>query len=498
MQLCELIRHSSAQLTAAQRAIEVHQLVLDSRQASRDCAFFAVAGSQHHGADFIEAAIAQGACVIFCQAGTAVPSHLAPKCVFLKDLMAEMTLLAANFYQTAGKVQLLGITGTDGKSSISHFLAQALSAADVPTGVIGTLGNGMLGALTPSQNTTPDALTIAQTMAAVHQNGGKMLAMEVSSHALALGRVAGLGFRQAILSNLGRDHMDFHHSSRAYMQAKAQLFAQAQSHIINGDDDFGAYLIRHNRDFNGVVYGFDADLPKVANVLQARNLKLHATGLAFEIRWQKQNYVVKSPLYGAFNAYNLLAVIASLLDLGQDIQTAVECCQNLKPPRGRMHQLGSAHTPQVLVDYAHTPQALKAALTAARAHLAAHNQLTVVFGCGGERDKSKRAPMGDIAAKLADKVIVTNDNPRGEHPQNIIDKIKGAHTDFIIEPARQNAIATAIMSAKVGDLILIAGKGHERTQIIGSQVLEFDDISQAQQALAQYPQEYLHDKHETL
>lgn len=484
MRLAELICHSSAKLQAAQYSIEINDLCLHHSQVSAGSGFFALRGSKVNAEQFIKSALAAGAAIVFHDAAYKPDEQIASQCVALADMAEDMAIIANHFYQAAHKIKLLGVTGTDGKTSTSHFLAEALQLAGAQSGLIGTLGNGLFGSLQESANTTPDALTIAQQLAKISQAGGEYVAMEVSSHALVERRVYGLQFELAILTNLARDHMDFHKSTRAYMQAKAQLFRQGKRAVINGNDDFGAYLIQQTPDFNGCVYGFGKDLPRAERVLSAGNLLLDAHGMRFDVQFGRERAALQTALYGEFNAHNLLAVIASLLELGFDLPTAVALTCQVKAPAGRMQKLGTAATPTVLVDFAHTAQALQAALRAARAHT--HGKLHVVFGCGGDRDKSKRAVMGDIAKQYADQVYVTSDNPRSENPETIMRDIVGTTLGLSVISNRQEAIATAINHAKPNDVVLIAGKGHERFQLIGTQKIKFNDAAYALDVLQEY------------
>lgn len=463
-------------------------LSVDSRLLLPGQVFIAIAEDGQSSARYIEQAIARGASAVIVDSKdrALLASNIVPM-VAVNHLMAVYGLIAARFYgQPAMKLDVIGITGTNGKTSCSQFLGQLLDEC----GIIGTLGWGAWGNLTYTGYTTPDALMTQEILTELVVQGKRTVAMEVSSHGLAEGRVNGVQFKGVVLTNISRDHLDFHGSMAAYIATKQQLFTrtEVQFAVINLNDALSESFISVI-PAHVVIWGFqtvtasetpDAISSACHQHVIARHIRHQADGLAFELSWQTQIRDLHVPLYGSFNVDNILTVITVMLALGHTLDNVIARLQRLQPVDGRMQRFGNPQSALIFVDYAHTPDALEKALSSAREHCT--RQLWVVFGCGGDRDTGKRALMGACAEQLADQLIITDDNPRSESPTNITAAIlsgctlQAASTSFVkIIHDRALAIRTAINQASLGDCIVIAGKGHEHYQEIGAQKIPFSD-----------------------
>jgi UDP-N-acetylmuramoyl-L-alanyl-D-glutamate--2,6-diaminopimelate ligase len=396
---------------------------------------------------------------------------------------------------------VIGVTGTNGKTTCSQWIAQALERTGRRCAVIGTLGYGLRPPLRPIANTTPDALWLHAQLAEFARRGAQAVAMEVSSIGLDQDRVAGVEFDVALFTNLTRDHLEYHRTMRRYREAKAKLFAwQTLKHaVVNLDDDFGVELARRIRrpGLKVIGYGFGAGRGAQATRVTGANLVTGARGVSFDVSTPWGSARVTSAVLGRHNAYNLLGTLAVLLASGVPLKQAVSALAAVKPVPGRLQPLGGGARPLVVVDYAHTPDALEQALTTLRELLESRitnheSRLICVFGCGGERDRGKRPQMGRVAARLADRVVVTSDNPRGENPRDIIEDIiagaRGAARSVAggieIEADRRSAILRAVAGARRGDIVLVAGKGHEAYQEIRGARHPFSDAVVAREALS--------------
>jgi UDP-N-acetylmuramoyl-L-alanyl-D-glutamate--2,6-diaminopimelate ligase len=460
---------------------DIGGITLDSRHVRDGDLFVAFPGLRHDGRDYIAQAVAAGAAAVVLESQGAVAHQLAVPSVQIEGLAEQLSALADRFYQQPSAVlQVIGITGTNGKTSVSQMLAQALDRLGSRCGVIGTLGSGLAGALIDHGMTTPDAVAVQAQLASMRDQGASHVAMEVSSHALDQHRVAAVRFAVAVFTNLSRDHLDYHGTMAAYGEAKARLFQRdLQAAVVNLDDAFGRELAERCA---APVIGYSLSDP--AATLYCRELVCDSLGLNARLQVQGREFALRSPLLGSFNMSNLLAVLGSLLALGVDAGAAVEQVAQLQPPAGRMQRLGGGDLPLVVVDYAHTPDALEKALTALHQHAA--GRVVCIFGCGGDRDNGKRPMMARVAEQFAEAVVVTDDNPRTEPSQQIIEQIcQGAeHPQALtVIPNRAQAIASTIAAARPGDVILLAGKGHENYQEIDGVRHPFSDIEQASLAL---------------
>jgi UDP-N-acetylmuramoyl-L-alanyl-D-glutamate--2,6-diaminopimelate ligase len=399
--------------------------------------------------------------------------------------------IAARFHgHPSERMFCTGVTGTDGKTSTAYLIAQALDRLKLPCAYIGTIGSGRIGHLQSATHTTPDAVNLQKQLAALRDDGAQALAMEVSSHALDQDRIAGMHFDVAVLTNLTRDHLDYHGTLEAYAAAKLRLFTRADldAVVINRDDATGReWIAGLQTAAQRIVYGLDGEPePGCAHVI-GRNLQLTPDGIALDLDTWRGRARLQSRLLGRFNAYNLMAALAVLLARDTALEAAVAALAQSQTVPGRIEGYrGPAAAPLVVVDYAHTPDALKQILTAVRAHTP--GRLICVFGCGGDRDRGKRPLMGAVAAELADLVVVTDDNPRSEDPalivQEILGGVRSASNDsrFPIPDSRlqvihdrAEAIRSAVREAAADDVVVVAGKGHERTQTYGNDVRAFSD-----------------------
>lgn len=483
-----LLGIADAQLAATPTAgrIVVSGLTLDSRRINRGDAFFALRGSQGHGIEFAASAVRRGAQVILAEAPAVEVAELDVPLLWIDDLGCQVGEIAARFHDRPSEsIRVVGVTGTNGKTSCVQLLAQALTLLGHRAASIGTLGAGVHGQLREGERTTPDAVTVQKLLADFREAGVSHVAMEVSSHALEQGRVTAVDFEAAAFTNLTRDHLDYHGSMEAYGAAKARLFAWPglQAAVINIDDTYG-HELRAQLPADVQLLRFSMADDSEAEIA-ASAIVTSAEGLEFKLRTPWGTRTLHSHLLGRFNVANLLVVVACLGALGEPFGRVVNAVEQLQPVNGRMSRLGGLHgLPLVVVDYAHTPDALEQALAALRAHCA--GQLICVFGCGGERDAGKRPLMGAIAARLADVAIVTDDNPRGEDGNAIVAQVVAGMTAaraMTVERDRAAAIGAALGMARAGDVVLIAGKGHETCQEGAAGKRPFDDLAVAHAVL---------------
>ncbi|MCW8917809.1 MAG: UDP-N-acetylmuramoyl-L-alanyl-D-glutamate--2,6-diaminopimelate ligase [Gammaproteobacteria bacterium] len=469
--------------TTALPPLAIHGMSLDSRTVHPGELFLACAGTVRHGARFIEQAIANSAAAVALEPaveseGLDIAQYSVP--VFLvEQLHRRVSELAGRLYgHPSWALRVVGVTGTNGKTSVSQFIAQAI-AQTTPCGLVGTLGSGLVGALHDTGHTTPDAVVMQTELAKMRDSGARYVAMEVSSHALDQGRVEAIAFDTAIFTNLSHDHLDYHGDMLSYAGAKRRLLELPglKQALINSDDEVGReWLANPPAGVQMVSYGLallgDGQRP----ALYADELQLSASGMRLRVYSRWGDGEIESPLLGRFNAANLLAALGALLLLGFDFAEALQRLARLVTVPGRMERFGSADQPMVVVDFAHTPDALEQVLKALRGHT--RGRLWCIFGCGGERDREKRAKMGRIAEQYADRVIVTDDNPRREDAFSIIEDITSAmqNPDAVyINRNRAAAIERTLSLASPRDVILVAGKGHECEQVVGQQRIPYSD-----------------------
>ncbi len=468
----------------------ITRLTADSRKVSPGIAFAAYPGERTDGRAYIPQAIERGSDVVLWERenfGWDEDWRVAN--LGVAQLRHQVGQIASAVYgHPSEHLWMMGVTGTNGKTSVSQWLAQCLNVNERKTAVLGTLGNGFLESLQQALNTTPDAIELQEYLAAYREQGADTVAMEVSSHGLAQGRVNGVLFDVALFTNLSRDHLDYHGDMANYGAAKARLFSMPglKHAVVNLDDAFGLSLVggKRNSADRTLGYAIDQNGNFGFPVVRAKDLEFSAEGLAFEVSSPWGNGAVAAPVFGRFNAYNVLAVLGGLLVSDVNFSAAVKAISGIHSAPGRMQRLGGGDLPMVLIDYAHTPDALEKTLNAVREMVHVKGRLVCVFGCGGNRDPGKRPLMGAIAERLADLVILTSDNPRDEDPRAILNDIRAGMTqDCQIVPDRGAAISQSINQSTPGDVILIAGKGHENYQEIRAARLPFSDIEVAAQAL---------------
>ena len=458
----------------AQDAVPITDLVSDSRDVTPGAAFVALAGEASHGLDFADEALSAGARIVVYEP-PAPGGRLPPEAIAVPGLKGRLGEIARRFYgQNRLPDGLIGVTGTNGKTTVAWLIAEGLTMLDEPCAYIGTLGYGRTGDLRPHALTTPDCLTLHRELA---ETGLARAAIEVSSHALAQDRIAGLGFDVAVFTNLSHEHLDWHGSMAAYFETKASLFEREglSFAVINVGDAYGEVLLSRLRPGTRAIPVALGPNPAAEIVARAETRGLD--GIVLHIDGARGRTIIESPLVGDFNAENLLSAVAALLALDHDLDAAAGSLARVAAPPGRMQVFGGPPSnPWVVVDYAHTPAALTRVL--ATIDGLRTGKLVCVFGCGGDRDRGKRALMGAAAARYADRIVLTDDNPRGEDPDGITDDIRAGmpeRDDVQIEHARDRAIAAAVADAAPGDVVLVAGKGHETRQLIGDEVRVFDD-----------------------
>jgi len=456
--------------------VVVTGIKLDSRQVASGDVFVAVPGYQTDGRDYVDQAIAAGARAVIAEADMAeVRNRNGVPIIALTNLRNQLSMLAGRFYGHPSKqLRLIGVTGTNGKTSVTHIMAQLLDRIGEVSGVIGTTGSGLIGRLLPEQHTTPDAVAVQQRLAALQAEGATAVAMEVSSHALIQRRVEALEFELAAVTNMTRDHLDYHGTMANYEAAKLRLFTDLEPcQMVLNDDDATTAKWADNLPaawHYGVDFEAQSQPASGRRELKASQVEFEDHGTRFQICYEDDLYPVTSPLLGQFNVYNVLTALTSLTALGYNLTALTQAVASLKPVPGRMETFFTDGQPLAVVDYAHTPDALQQVLTALRRHC--RGQLWCVFGCGGDRDRGKRPQMGKVAAELADQVVVTDDNPRTEQPEHIVQDIlagipKRDHVQVIM--GREQAVLATLAQAGPDDVVLLAGKGHEDYQVIGQQ-----------------------------
>ncbi len=452
-------------------------LSMDSRELKPGEVFCALTGCRGHGLDYAQDAVRHGAVAILSDHPS--PISLGAPLVVIPDLPERLGEIASRFYgDPSRKMVVIGVTGTDGKTSVAHFIAQALNQ-ECSVGVIGTLGYGLIDQpLAPLQHTTPQVIQIHQILAELAQAGARWVVLEASSHGLDQGRLNGVAFNQAVLTHLGRDHLDYHGDLDRYAAAKRRLFSWPglDTAVVNLDDAYGRGLIQEVSGPRWFGFSFWKSALDGVEVVRSYQPILHAGGIQLRLETARGKSAIKVPVYGLFNATNALTALTSLLALGLSLPEAIDRLPRLKPVPGRMERFMDAAGRLIVVDYAHTPGALEAALQALRSH--GESRLWCVFGAGGERDRGKRPLMAEVAERLADEVILTDDNPRGEDPDAILADLRSGltHVDKVtVIRDRAQALERVLSLAGAGDVILIAGKGHEEVQVLADGAWPFSD-----------------------
>jgi UDP-N-acetylmuramoyl-L-alanyl-D-glutamate--2,6-diaminopimelate ligase len=456
----------------------------DSRNVRPGNLFLAIRGAQHHGLDFLPSVIASGcAAVVYDPSGVKdflPPDNVAIPVIPFPELTQRQGLIADRFFSSPSvAMSVIAVTGTNGKTSCSHFLAEAM-AAETRSAVVGTLGWGCPGSLHPTAHTTPGAIELQRILGGLRDSGFGLVAMEASSHGLAQGRMNGIRFKGAVFTNFSRDHLDYHGTMEAYLAAKLSLagWPGLEFIVFNAEESFAEPLTRLAaptvRLLGFCRLGFTAD--GTNSFMQFGQPTPTREGMTFELHYQGMCGVVKTGLYGDFNVENVTATLATLVCLGIDFHQAIEMVRQLVAVPGRMERVTCGNR-RVVVDYAHTPDALATVLKGVRSHNP--RSVWVVFGCGGDRDRGKRPQMGAVASDLADHIILTDDNPRSENGDQIIEEISAGITrpGSIVIRDRRNAIHHALNAIGPDDFLVVAGKGHETTQEIAGIKYPFNDRS---------------------
>lgn len=467
---------------AIARDIEINNIQYDSRKIQKNDCFVAIKGTKNDGHNFIQNAVSQGAKVIIVQDDTIIPDSFCMHNAIVKIVVPEtrkaLAIISSNYYNNPSeKLKMIGVTGTNGKTTTTHLIKSILESAGAKVGLVGTIEYKIGKENIPALHTTPESLELNELFNLMLKDGCSYVVMEVSSHALSQSRVDGIEYDAAIFTNLTQDHLDYHGSMEKYFEAKKILFTQIKSNgyaVINNDD-------RHSSALHDVIksksitYGITS-----AADVRVKDIKYNLKGTTLTITTKKDNFTFLTPLIGRFNIYNILAAFSTGYALGIPHEQIIDGITNVKTVRGRFERIESSKGWTVIIDYAHTPDALENCLRTIQEIMPQQNRgrIVTVFGAGGDRDKSKRPLMGQIAGVYSDIVIVTSDNPRSENPEKIIDDIIQGITrraSVLREVDRRLAIEKAISCAQRGDIILIAGKGHEDYQIIGQEKIYFSD-----------------------
>ncbi|MFG6178064.1 UDP-N-acetylmuramoyl-L-alanyl-D-glutamate--2,6-diaminopimelate ligase [Halomonas sp. THAF12] len=463
------------------------RLCLDSRDVVGGDVFLAVPGVAGDGRDFVAAALEAGAALVLAHDDDSVPPVDDARVVALPHLRQRLGELGRDLFAVPEALELIGVTGTNGKSSVTHYIAALSERLGRPAGMVGTLGHGRPGALVEGRLTTPGPLALQAMLGELAAAGLERVAMEVSSHALEQGRLDACRLAAGVFTNLSRDHLDYHGSMAAYAAAKARLFRRSELElaVVNADDPLARLMLAGLADGVRVLAVGEDE----AVTLRVVDWVPHGEGQRALIATPDGERVLTLPLMGRFNLTNVLLAIATLHGLGEDLEALFEAAAGLAPVPGRMQALVGEGMPTVVIDYAHTPDALENALEALRAHLPGRGRLWCLFGCGGDRDAGKRPLMAAAAERHADRLVITDDNPRSESPAAIRETMLDGLTEAGRQAARSvdgrdRAIRDAIVEAAAEDVILIAGKGHESYQEIAGVRHAFSDLTEAEAALA--------------
>jgi len=487
MQLRELVQNLPGATVDGPVDREVAGLTYDSRRVTPGMVFVAIPGQHVDGHEFVGTAVERGATAVICERNKIVPGRVTK--IQVNDVREAMACAARSYFQhPSSKLKVIGVTGTNGKTTVAFMIKAILESADIKTGLMGTVRYEIGDRVIPAQRTTPESIEVQQMMSQMLKADCKACVMEVSSHALDQKRVHGVDFDVGIFTNLTRDHLDYHGTMENYFTAKKRLFASLEqgpkrgASVINIDDTYGARLVDETQGVEvQLTYGFGEK-----SCLRATKIELNADGSRFVVEAPDRKFAIRRPLIGRHNIYNALAAIGACLALKIDVVKIQAALNALPPVSGRLEMVSAGQPFGVFVDYAHTDDALKNVLTTLRE--ITKGRVLLAFGCGGNRDSGKRAKMGRIAAELADYTLITSDNPRKEDPAKIAAQVeegyKALRADaYEIELDRARAIQQIISRAQPGDSVLIAGKGHETYQEFEDTVVPFDDRIHAQEAL---------------
>lgn len=470
-------------LSEATRRIPITGLEYDSRRVDDGNGFFAFAGAKADGRQYVSDAVGRGARVIFSEPPAA---EVGVPWLEVKHGRHALALMSRRLYPAVAELRLTGITGTNGKTTTCYLIDTILRAAGHITAQVGTIEYHVAGERRKAVNTTPESLDLYRLFDELRRKGGSHATMEVSSHALALGRVWGMRFAVAVFTNLTQDHLDFHGTMEEYFHAKSELFrgqdaAPPETAVLNHDDEW-AQKLELAPATRPIWYGIGEGA-----ALRAANIELGFAGIRCDIEWEGGRWPVRSGLAGRFNVYNILAAFGAGLAHGVAPEAIVAAIESRDAVPGRFERVDAGQTFLVVVDYSHTSDALRNAIQAARA--LTRGRVITLFGCGGDRDRTKRPLMGQAAGELSDFVVLTSDNPRSEDPLDIINDalvgLRRTDVKHLIEPDRAKAIRLAIAEAQEGDVVLLAGKGHEDYQVLKDRTVHFDDREVAREAIVE-------------
>ncbi len=473
MKLSTLLRDVAVTHIEGNREIEITDICYDSRKAKKGTMFVAIVGFETDGHKYLEKAMSEGAVAVVVQNGAEILCDLSGVTVIYADNTRKaLAELAATFYGHPEKqLKIIGVTGTNGKTTVTTLVKQILEYAGKNTGLIGTNANMILDRVLPTERTTPESLELFSLFSEMVEEGVEYVVMEVSSHSLELCRVYGITFLVGAFTNLTQDHLDFHKTMENYLAAKEKLFLQSEKAVVNTDDTAGNSIYEKN-----LCPSLSVGIEENAN-LYASDIKISSRGVHFAVSYEGKEYKVRLGIPGKFSVYNALVAIGTAIAAGISIDHAVEALTFAKGVMGRCESVYTKTDFSVIIDYAHTPDGLENIISTVKEFT--EGRVITLFGCGGDRDRTKRPIMGEVAGKLSDYLIVTSDNPRTEKPGSIIEDIlvgvKKTDCDHIVIENRREAIGYAMKFAKSGDSVILAGKGHETYQIIGKTKHHFDE-----------------------
>jgi len=473
MKLSELLKECAYESISGNAQIEINKICYDSRKAEKGCVFVCIVGFETDGHKYIDKAIAAGADALVVQCGSELPEIPdGITVVYSKDTRKMLAKMSAMYFgNPQEQLKMIGVTGTNGKTTVTTLVKSILEFKDKSVGLIGTNANYINGRELPTERTTPESYELYELLAAMLSEGVEYVVMEVSSHSLELCRVCGIEFLVGAFTNLTQDHLDFHKTMENYKNAKKKLFDVSRCAVINVDDSAGAEFLE-DCACDAISYSIDS-----SSDMCAFDIKISARGVIFNIEYQGKVHKVRLGIPGKFSVYNALAAIGCVVSAGVSLESAIEALTFAKGVMGRCETVYTNTDYTVIIDYAHTPDGLENIISTVKEFC--EGRVITLFGCGGDRDRTKRPIMGRVAASLSDYCIVTSDNPRTENPASIIEDImvgvKETDCEYTVIENRREAIAYALSFAKRGDCIILAGKGHETYQIIGKEKHHFDE-----------------------
>ena len=472
MKLSELLDKNLITTVSGDIEVEISKICYDSRKAEKDCVFVCIVGYETDGHKYIKNAIDAGACAIVVQDGCDVPGDLGVTVVSSCDTRKMLAKMSAAFFgNPEKKLKMIGVTGTNGKTTVTTLIKSVLEFDKKNVGLIGTNANYINGKELPTERTTPESYELYELLSQMVDEGVEYVIMEVSSHSLELHRVYGIEFLVGAFTNLTQDHLDFHKTMENYKNAKKKLFEISENAVINIDDEAGAEYAE-NTDVPMLTYSIGGKASLVAT-----DIKISARGVIFTLEYKGKTHRVRLGIPGKFSVYNALTAIGCMISMGFSVERIIEALTFAKGVMGRCETVYTNTDYTVIIDYAHTPDGLENIIKTVKEFC--EGRVITLFGCGGDRDKTKRPIMGSVAGELSDYLIVTSDNPRTEDPEAIIEDImvgvKKTDCEHTVITNRREAIGYALSFAKRGDCIILAGKGHETYQIIGKEKHHFDE-----------------------